>query len=784
MEKSRKFCRTAVGLVLLLVVVQPAGSQPLMRQFDQLYQLTVADIEDLPHQAAAQLARVDQLVANQNWDEVVETLSAVAQNHSTRLKQADTASDTARGSLFLNVPAYCQWKLVQLPAAARRLYRQRVDAVAERWYAEGVQQRNEPLLQRIVDQLFCSSRGDDALLALGDLALEKGHTNAARWYWEQISPLTRLWDGRAAWYFLAGLDTDQHRKTIAPQFQQPAAAPVWPAYPDTDLNLADIRARLVLASILQGTVGRAELELGLLRQLHPEATGYLAGREGNYVQTLERLLADSRDWTAEPDGGGGGGVGGGGGNWPTFAGAMSRNRRWPTSFDLLGPPAWRRAIPVAGSRGQQTAAGSSDRKLGGESRLAFHPVIVNNLVLIQSGSRIFAYDVATGQPAFGGAGSGQFYPVGETTNADRRLMGRGVLSEPRFTLTVHHSKLYARLGSQATLHPQPVARLRSGNRLVCLDLQRQGGLKWRHPTDPDDRDFAGWAFEGPPVADADGVYVCLRRTDAQPEASVACLDPATGRLRWRQRICAANFPTSGQTSELSHTMLTLAEGTLYLNTNLGAIAAIRARDGLVHWVYRYPRAKWIDMAKRPEYFDRDLNPCLFYQGLVIAAPRDSQQIMALDAGTGQLLWRSIPLGAPPLHLLGVGNGNLIATGKSIWWLNAVTGRAEFVWPHPDNTQSERQYGRGLLAGNHIYWPTREKILVFDQRIARDQGARYFQKTAEFELAAEHIQAGGGNLVIGGDTLLIATADTLYGFRLTDDPPSETPHPQPATRHPQ
>ena len=248
-------------------------------------------------------------------------------------------------------------------------------------------------------------------------------------------------------------------------------------------------------------------------------------------------------------------------------------------------------------------------------------------------------------------------------------------------------------------------------------------------------------------------------------------------MRWRQRICAANFPTAGREAEFSHTMLTLVEGTLYVNTNLGAIAALRARDGLVRWVHRYPRVELVDLASVPEHFYRDLNPCVFYRGLVIAAPRDSQQIVALDAGSGQLVWRSILLGAHPLHLLGVGNGNLVATGRSVWWFNASTGRAEFVWPHPDNRDSERGYGRGLLAGNNVYWPTREKILVFDQRIGRMAGRRMLIKNDEFDLSVPPIQAAGGNLVVGNDTLLIAGADAVYAFHVKSKPPFQQAKPE-------
>ncbi len=566
------------------------------------------------------------------------------------------------------------------------------------------------------------------------------------------------------------MEAERWGESIEPQLRQPAEKIRWPAYPDTDLNLAAVRARLVLASILADEPERAELELRLLQRLHPDESGYLAGTEGNYVQNLTQLLAASRGWPplqADRD-------------WSTFAGAPDRARRRPQPLELWGKPSWE--IRYADVQLTSTAAEHRSRPRRGESDLAFYPLIVDNLVLINNSHQIFAFDAATGQPAFGTGMGGQFYPAHPVRQQHHAVARRGVLSEPRHTLTVFDHNLYARIGSPATMHPRPGTRRLPPNALVCLDLRRQGGLKWQHPAHGEEARFAGWAFEGPPVADEEGVYVCLRRTDAQPEAHVAALDPATGRLRWRRRICAANFPTAGRQNQFSHTMLTLTEGTLYVNTNLGAIAALRTGDGLIQWVYRYPRTELIDLNRPPEHFYRDLNPCLFHQGLVIAAPRDGQQILALDAGSGQLVWRSIPLAAHPRHLLGVGNGNLIATGKSIWWLNVVTGRAEYVWPHPDNHESERGYGRGVLAGDEIYWPTHEKILVFDQRIRRQGTIRSAQQVGEFVLAAPPINARGGNLVVNGDTLLIAAADTLYGFHHPSAPPAATAEP-PATSHP-
>ena len=69
----------------------------------------------------------------------------------------------------------------------------------------------------------------------------------------------------------------------------------------------------------------------------------------------------------------------------------------------------------------------------------------------------------------------------------------------------------------------------------------------------------------------------------------------------------------------------------------------------------------------------------------------------------------------------------------------------------------RGFGRGLLAGSEVYWPTRERIYVFDQ----DSGRQVRQP---IELAALGVQ--GGNLVIDDGVLLIATADELVAFNAT------------------
>ena len=69
----------------------------------------------------------------------------------------------------------------------------------------------------------------------------------------------------------------------------------------------------------------------------------------------------------------------------------------------------------------------------------------------------------------------------------------------------------------------------------------------------------------------------MRRADIRPQAHVACFDTTTGRMRWRRFICAAETPARAAMAECTHNLLTLAGGTIYVNTNLGAVAAAGRR---------------------------------------------------------------------------------------------------------------------------------------------------------------------------------------------------------------
>jgi len=253
----------AWNLIGIVVLFGAAVGGPLARA------QVPADFSELPTRLAAprvakpsgdvlrRLERIEGLAKQQAWEELCDVADGLL------AESADVWAPAGDGR-FIGVREAVHRRLAALPAEGLAAYRGRVGAVANDWLAQGLQSRDQPLLLRVVDQAFCSSAGDDALWALGEIALERGEYQSARAAWQRLRP------------------------EVAP-----AGALV---YPDASFDLAAVRARLALASLRELDLPRAEREIGEFRQQHPDATGRLGGREVNLADQLAEVLEQARGW--------------------------------------------------------------------------------------------------------------------------------------------------------------------------------------------------------------------------------------------------------------------------------------------------------------------------------------------------------------------------------------------------------------------------------------------------------------------------------------------------------
>jgi outer membrane protein assembly factor BamB len=749
----------SANICLCLVLATTGRAQQIQFNFGPPpeAELTPPRVDLVSSATATRLAQAQALLADKNWDEAIDVFRELAAEDTGRVVALDD-------QLFVNLRDYCNLQIARMPAAGLTAYRRRVDPLAVQWYRTGVANRDPQQLGRLVDEAFCSSWGDDALLALGELALERADYGAARRYWEQISPLLRSPDGRTPWLALRDIDPRANWQEIQRRWQARDGAPGWLAYPDTTLNLAEVRAWLILASVRANEFDRAQLEFEIFRRLHPEATGRLGGQDGPLGPALERVLTSAHQWPMyqRPT------------DWPTLGGSPTRSPNVePTARDIVA--AWPKPIPLAaalvsrpnrtvtvgvfGRRAvdlqPQATAGEADRPL------SCFPIVADGVVLFADGASIQAVRIDNGRPAITSDSVLHRYDKLDENKSPVVPFDRGshiAHGQPRYSLTVSGGIVYGRVGPIAT------SRLAGGrasvsDRLIGFDLRREGLLAFSAPAKDE-----SWSFDGVPVGDGRRVLVAMRHSDVSPHAYVACFDATSGALLWRTSIGAADTPAAGDGDEITHNLLTLVEDRVYFNSNLGLVAALDTTTGRICWLRRYDRLsgkRFTPGGAKPVHFGRDPAPTLYEDGLLIIAPSDTPQVFAIDADTGRTVWENDQM-ADGLQLLGVADQTLAVGGNRLRAVDLRTGAVRWVWPESEHA-GIRGMGRGVVAGNEVFWPTRREIYAVDVTT----GTR-----TRSPISLELLGNSGANLAVGQGRLIAAGPDKLMVFGpLPGSPPA-------------
>jgi len=685
-------------LIVLTTVLASARSEELSR---------IGLVGEVPR-TARRLAAADELAAQEKWADAVDEYQRILTEAGDDLITLD-----ARHSL--QARRVCHLRLAALPPAALRAYRTRVDSQAKKWLDQGTATRDPLLLRRLVDEAFCSRHADRALDLLGDLAFERGSFEEAEHWW----------------------------RMLAVPIREQAQPPFTLLFPDPQVDVAGVRAKQLLARLFRGDRTSFPEQMRAFRALHGTAKGQLAGRQGLYADTLQ-ALADQQETLVAPPGEVA---------WPTFAASPSRNAvlpkppgRWAKLRSLDGPQWTVRLDADSGAavpkKGAETASKVVPLFQAARS-LAFHPVIQGNRVFVADARRVMGYSLLDGREIL-------HYDLARAVGENLRLKME-LPAEPdlTYTLSVAGDRVYARLGAQSIGPPRKDSPNDGPHTyLVCLDLQFgvRGRLeRWR--LESKGTAAAGPVFEGAPVVGDGRVFIAESRfAGGQTQTAIACYDADTGQPYWQTEVCniTQDFRLDEGKQRSRHHLLTLTGSTLFYCSHSGAIVAVDAETGRRLWAVRYP-----GQAPRTlfgETLPRDPAPCLFSGCRLYVAPLDSDRILCLDPETGQSLWESGPLQV--IHLLGVAKGRLIFTAATprpcIRAVEAATGKALRSWMQPADGSELKTFGRGVLAGDWVFWPVRS-----DHR----QGVYVLaQETGEPVYFDDKIN---GNLAVGGDCLAAA-----------------------------
>lgn len=741
-------------------------------------------VDETSPEVHSKVERLERYLNERRWSEAVELAQQVIEEHGHHLWLANPEQ---LFSHHIPVAQYCCGLLASHSREAPELlerYRLRTDLLAQRIYDRAIQEHDQQALERLVDFYFLSSVGDDSLLTLGDWALQSGEPQRARQFWERLSPQLRDRHGQLAWISLsrsrpagtaggtAAAELDPWSAWSGGGDELPAARPFVPGwhYPDAEIPAAEVWARFVWTSIYLRQFERAEKELLGLMHFHPQSTGGLGGRVVPLSATLEKMLEDARS-AATGIAATGIAATGGDADWVTYGGMPDRNGRGSPGTVISDRPLWSIELP-------RVAVQIDPPRLAESENLLVHfPIVVGKTVLVHQEGALRAVDLSTGRSRYGALNVGDesdLARIGIFSRLPDRTTGEGTLGYDRFTCSADGDRLVVRTGLRVTYeNADSLAALPADYRsqVVVFDLAREGRLIDGFPqvaTEPE------WTFDGVPLLEGTRLYTAMRRVDdVRPRVAVACFEVPGGRLLWRQFVAAAQTPGGGDYGEITHTLLTLAGDQVLVNTNLGAIAALRKRDGRVRWLVRYPRADYpvVDPDRSDDHFQRDLVPVVAANGLVYSMPQDCRRLFAVDAATGWLQWASAQdMATDAKFLLGVADGHLIASGDSLHWFDALTGHKRTQYPAPYKhalglaRAQPRGYGRGVLVGNAILWTSEDQLYAFQagqfdvhNQVTTPLMVRPPQPLAKYG-------ATGGNLVAAGEVLLIAAADRLYAFR--------------------
>ena len=185
---------------------------------------------------------------------------------------------------------------------------------------------------------------------------------------------------------------------------------------------------------------------------------------------------------------------------------------------------------------------------------------------------------------------------------------------------------------------------------------------------------------------------CAAATSARRPTSPVSIR-RTGASAGGDSSAAAETPARGIFPQCTHNLLTLHGETLYYNTNLGAVAALSTDAGASALGQPVSRARHGDLLRPAAALAARPDAVPLPRGTLLVAPADTPDIFALDAGTGQMLWR-IDL-EDATQLLGVAGDCLIAGGAA-----ALLDRPDRAAARPAAARLAGRRGEARLRPRH------------------------------------------------------------------------------------
>lgn len=593
----------------------------------------ITAIREAPARDRALLQQAEERLAAGNVAEALQILSPLAEQQGDRLTPAASAGEEFTTYIPLQEAIFR--RIVLDPAASAEMRSRRGDATGG----------EPPRPGRLNANVFRRDTAEE-WLAKADELLRLGRYGDARDYLLGISKAA-AGDWASARFFLA----------------------------ERSERDAEILARLVLISLLEGCPREATAVRDVLAERFPEAKGVIAGREEALLPRVDRWIAELSIAVS-----------------PRTGSATHLN----FSIAAEGAPLWRV------DREEATATPRASRGV--------FPGFAAGRIFLSTGDALYALPLEERGDA------SRVWPaplVRGTIKPDRGAPPLGATAE---LLSVSEECVFARLGEAATRKRSGLAaeELAPGV-LVGVDASRGGRLLPAFPLAPGREE----QFDGAVVADGDHLFATVRkRDDARTQLLVRRIDIASARVVWERVICDAESRGRGLRDEAAQSGLLLDGERLYVATHLGCVACIDAPSGAVRWLTRYRRSEFpAEEQVAALRWNRGADAMALQGDRLVVVAADSPRVFALNRFTGETLWSTRrELMNDAYCVLGATEEEVVLMGESVYWLDAANGQVKACYPErwagaeAASLSPHAALGRGIWAGDAVWLPTRETIL--------------------------------------------------------------------------
>lgn len=750
----------AGGILGLVFLLGAAPAPPAAQPADEVYLDEVKD--DF-------LERIRKCEEARDWKGLFEHYAHGLRRYARKV--VAVKARPAGVSSYVSLAEYLTGRLSALPREAFEYYRLEYDGRAKAAFEKAREAGDRAALQKAVEEYFFSGAADEALDFLASRAFDEGQVEEAVFHWNR---LLRLYP-----------DSDVPAAVTAARLAHACAAA------GDEAGLEDLKA-WVAAKGLTGevTVGGRRTSLA----------AYLAGLSVAPAPRPRRPVPLPE--VADPAGG------------LPRRGPVAGNdvRRWTYDFaadrGAETPAAPSPAEPQVLLRGRRFAVRTGEAAPAppyGEFPLvpAAARIRGKDYLILSDGSRVVAVDPARVRGSSTTAGVYWKYPPdGSIVRSPTPNAGGLIVNRPFVGAAVDGEYAYVTMYSDLRTRPREAGQAANDpfegtTSLKCLHIPT-GRRVWDTDLPPllDALKAAGkeffernFSFSSPPVVHGDRLYVGICTSPlGEQESRVLCLDKKTGRPLWTTFLASVNLARLNAMGwgpprlSVSLTLLAVHGGTVYVQTNLGVVAALNGASGHVLWLTKYSRRQPRvagGMVEAPSL--RPSNAPVVWTGRVFVLPQDAEPLLVFDArdgtplewrvGSDHLVWSSIH------RLQGV-----IRNEHDDWLL--VTGAQSFVIrlstraAHQLTGANVSQSGGGTLSDGLLYLAVSGPaggepaggLAVYDIWTWKTLERRPWKEAGE-----------GGNLLVAGPYLVVAgskvsvyaDADTLraeFARRLGQSPP--------------